>query len=72
MIVGIGEISSSILTVIPKKNSHLYHLLTNALLYCEILFNACGFEVQTELARSMCKKRKFSIPQYGMSNPVNK
>ena len=38
MIVAIGEIPSSILTVILKINSHLYYLLTNLLLYCEILF----------------------------------
>ena len=42
------------------------------MLYCEILFKTRGFEVQTELARSMCKKRELSISQYGMSNPVNK
>ena len=56
MIVAIGEIPSSILIVILKINSHLYYLLTNSLLYCEILFKARGFELQTELARSMCKK----------------
>ena len=54
--VAIGEIPSSILTVILKINSHLYYLLTNSLLYCEILFKARRFELQTELARSMCKK----------------
>ena len=53
MTAGIGEIPSSMLTVIP---SHLYYLLTNALFYCEILFKARGFEVQIELARSMCEK----------------
>ena len=56
MIVAIGEIPSSILTVILKINSHLYYLLTNSLLYCEILFKARRFELQTELARSMFKK----------------
>ena len=45
MIVEIAEIPSSILTVIAE-NSYLYYSLTNALLYCEILFKA---EVQTEL-----------------------
>ena len=55
IIVAIGEIPSSILTVILKINSHLHYLLTNSLLYCEILFKACDFELQTELARSMCK-----------------
>ena len=71
MIVGIGEIPSSILTVIPK-NSHFCYLLTNAMLYCKILFKAHGFEVQTEFARFMCKKRELSISQYGISNTVNK
>ena len=56
MIVAIGEIPSSILTVILKINSHLYYLLTNSLLCCEILFKARHFELQIELARSMCKK----------------
>ena len=59
MIVAIGEIPSSMLTVILKINSHLYYLLTFyllLLLYCEILFKACRFELQIELARSMCKK----------------
>ena len=57
MIVATGEIPSSILTVILKINSHLYYLLTNSLLYCEILFKARRFELQTELARPMCKHR---------------
>ena len=56
MIVAIGEIPSSILTVILKINSHLYYFLTISFLYCEILFKARRFELQTELARSMCKK----------------
>ena len=56
MIVAIGEIPSSMLTVILIINSHLYYLLTNSLLYCEILFEARRFELQTELVRSMCKK----------------
>ena len=59
MIVAIDEIPSSILTVILKINSHLYYLLTFyllLLLYCEILFKDHRFELQTELARSMCKK----------------
>ena len=56
MIVAIGEIPSSILTVILIINSHLYYLLTNSLLYCEILFEARRFELPTEFARSMCKK----------------
>ena len=47
---------NSIITVILKINSHLYYLLTNSLLYCEILFKARRFELQTELARSMCKR----------------
>ena len=58
MIVAIGEIPSSVLTVILKINSHLYYLLTNSLLYCEILFKARRFELQTELARPMCKKNE--------------
>ena len=59
MIVAIGEIPSSMLTVILKINSHLYNLLTFYLLLllgCEILFKAHSFELQMELARSMCKK----------------
>ena len=59
MIVAIGEIPSSMITVILKINSHLYYLLTFyllLLLYCEILFKARRFELQIELARSMCKK----------------
>ena len=56
MIAAIGEIPSSILTVMLKRNSHLCCLLTNSLLYCEILFKARDFELHTELARSMCKK----------------
>ena len=59
MIVAIGEIPSSMLTVILKINSHLYYLLTFYLLLllcCEILFKARHFELQIELARSMCKK----------------
>ena len=59
MIVAIGEIPSSMLTVILKINSHLYYLLTFyllLLLYCEILFKGRRFELQIELARSMCKK----------------
>ena len=59
MIVAIGEIPSSMLTVILKINSHLYYLLTFyllLLLYCEILFKARRFELQIDLARSMCKK----------------
>ena len=56
VIVAIGEIPSSILIVILKMNSHLYYLLTNSSLYCEILFKACRFELKTELARSMCTK----------------
>ena len=59
MIVAIGEIPSSMLTVILKINSHLYYLLTFcllSLLYCEILVKTCHFELQIELARSMCKK----------------
>ena len=58
MIVAIGEIPSFMLTVIFKINSHLYYLLTFylLLLYCEILFKAHRFELQIELARSMCKK----------------
>ena len=46
MIVAIGEIPSSILTVMLKINS-LYYLLTNSLLYFEILFKARRFELQT-------------------------
>ena len=59
MIVAIGEIPSSKLTVILKINYHHYYLLTFyllLLLYCEILFKARRFELQIELARSMCKK----------------
>ena len=59
MIVAIGEIPSSMLTVMLKINSHLYYLLTFyllLLLYCEILFKARRFELQIELARSMYKK----------------
>ena len=59
MIVAIGEIPSSMLTVILKINSHLYYLLTFyllLLLYCEILFKARRFELQIKLARSMGKK----------------
>ena len=59
MIVAIGEIPSSMLIVILKINSHFYYLLTYYLLllfYCEILFKARRFELQIELARSMCKK----------------
>ena len=59
MIVAIGEIPSSMLTVILKINYHLYCLLTFyllLLLYCEILCKARRFELQTELARSMRKK----------------
>ena len=59
-------------TVNNSRNCHLCYLLTNALLYCEILFKARGLEVQTELARSLCKKRELSTSKYGMSNPVNK
>ena len=58
MIVAIGEIPSSMLTVILKIN-YLYYLLTFyllLLLYCEILSKARRFELQIELARSMCKK----------------
>ena len=56
MIVAIGEIPSSMLTVILKISSQLYYLLTFyllLLLYCEILFNARRFELQIELP---CKK----------------
>ena len=59
MIVAIGETPSSMLTVILKINSHLYCLLTFYLLLllcCEILLKARGFELQIELARSICKK----------------
>ena len=58
MIVAIGEIPSSILTVILTINYHLYYLLTNSLLhiYCEMLFKAHQFESETKLAKSMCKK----------------
>ena len=60
MIVAIGEIPSSMLTVILEINSHLYYiyLLTFyllLLLYCEILFKARRFELQIELARSIAK-----------------
>ena len=58
MIIGIGEIPSSILTVIPKKFI-IFTIYTNALLYCEILYH--GFDVQTELARSMCIKQELNI-----------
>ena len=58
MTVAIGEIPSFILAVILKINSHLYYLLTNSLLYCGILFKVHGFELQTELVRSMCKKMR--------------
>ena len=60
MIVAIGEIPSSILTVILKINSHLYYLLTNSLLYCEI-FKARRFELQTELARSSVKNENLAF-----------
>ena len=40
--------------------------------YCEILFKAQGVELQTELARSMCKKRELSFSQCGLTNSVNK
>ena len=59
MLVAIGEIPSSMLTVILKINYHLYYLLTFyllLLLYCEILSKARHFDVQIGLARSMCKK----------------
>ena len=63
MIVAIGEIPSSMLTVILKINSHLYYLSTFYLLlllnmYCEILFKARRFELLIELGRSMCKKMR--------------
>ena len=61
MIAAIGEIPSSILTVILKINSHLYYLLTNSLLYCEILFKARRFELQTELARSSVKNENLAF-----------
>ena len=61
MIVATGEIPSSILKVILEINSHLYYLSTNSLLYCEILFKALGFELQTELARSMCKNENLAF-----------
>ena len=40
--------------------------------YCEILFKARGFELQTELAGSMYKKRELSFSQCGQSDSVNK
>ena len=48
-----------------------YYLLTG----CKgrtVKYEARGFEVPTELARSVRKKRGLSISRYGMSNPVNK
>ena len=59
MIVAIGEILSSMLTVILKINYHHYYLLTFyllLLLYCEVLSKDRRFKLQNELARSMCKK----------------
>ena len=74
MTVGTGEISGYIVTVIPKKYSHLlYYSLSNSLaIYCEILFKVRGFELQTELVGSMCKKSELSFSQCGLSNSVNK
>ena len=49
----------------------IYYLLTG----CEGRTVKCqtrGFEVRTELARSVRMKRGLSISQYGTSNPVNK
>ena len=61
VIVAIGEIPSSIQTVILKINSHLHYLLTNSLLYCEILFKARGFESQTELGGPRVKNENLAF-----------
>ena len=58
MIVAIGEIPSSILTVILKINSHLYYLLTKSLLYCEILFKAVVLNYRPSLQGPYVKKNE--------------
>ena len=35
-------------------------------------YNAQGFEVQTEVARPVRRKRGLTISRYGTSNPVSK
>ena len=37
-----------------------------------VKYQAQGFEVRIELAKSVCKKRGLSISLNGMRNPVNK
>ena len=60
MIVAIGEITSSMLTVILKINSHLYYLLTFyllLLLYGEILFKALRLNYRSSL-QGQCVKNE--------------
>ena len=57
MTVGTGEISGSMITVIPKIILVFTIYQPMNWPYCEILFIARGCEVQTELVRSVCVKR---------------
>ena len=49
---------------------NIYYLLTGCE-GCTMQYYERGFEVWTELARSMYKKRGLSISQYCTSDPVN-